>query len=123
MTTCTGFCVVVCASDVESMPRTVLEAMGWETPVLATNVFGLPELIEDGHSGWLCEPCDVGELARALSRALDSSEEERRQIGRAGRSLVERRHSLDVYGNEIAELLARLTGTADVTSPADVSSA
>ena len=60
--------ILVCASDIESLPRTVLEAMAWETPVLATSVFGLPELIDDGETGWLCEPRDMLALARQGAR-------------------------------------------------------
>lgn len=97
----------VCASDIESLPRTVLEAMAYETPVLATRVFGLPELIDDGETGWLCEPRDMPALAAALDRALSSSPEERREIGRAARRLVERRHALDAYGRQVAELLGK----------------
>lgn len=97
--------LLVCASDIESLPRTVLEAMAFETPVLATSVFGLPELIDDGETGWLCEPRDTLALAAALDRALSSSPEERRRIGRAARRLVERRHALDAYGREVARLL------------------
>jgi glycosyltransferase involved in cell wall biosynthesis len=103
--------LVVCASDVESMPRTALEAMAWETPVLATDVFGLPELIADGENGWLCEPRDVAALGAALERALASTPEERRRLGRAGRELIEERHSLAAYGREIAELLERIGDT------------
>ena len=97
--------VLVCASDIESLPRTVLEAMAWETPVLATNVFGLPELIEEGETGWLCEPRDIAALADALDRALTSTPLERERIGRASRALVERRHSLPNYAREVANLL------------------
>lgn len=97
--------VLVCASDVESLPRTVLEAMAWETPVLATNVFGLPELIDDGETGWLCEPRDLRALADGLERALSSSTEERQRIGRRSRELVQERHSLTKYGRQISDLL------------------
>jgi D-inositol-3-phosphate glycosyltransferase len=97
--------ILVCASDVESLPRTVLEAMAWETPVLATNVFGLPELITDGETGWLCEPRDLCALADGLERALVSSPEERQRIGRRSRELIQERHSLPKYGREISELL------------------
>jgi D-inositol-3-phosphate glycosyltransferase len=97
--------ILVCASDVESLPRTVLEAMAWETPVLATNVFGLPELIDDGETGWLCEPRDLLALADGLERALNSSPEERQRIGERSRKLVQERHSLPDYGREIANLL------------------
>ena len=112
--------LVVCPSDVESMPRTVLEAMAWEAPVLATSVFGLPELIKDGENGWLCEPRDLAALASALERALASSQEERRRIGRAGRALVESRHSLKDYGREIAALLNRVAAAPGATSLVDV---
>jgi glycosyltransferase involved in cell wall biosynthesis len=102
--------LVACPSDVESMPRTTLEAMAWEVPVLATNVFGLPELIEDGESGWLFEPRDLTALTAALERALASTPEERRRIGRSGRALVEQRHSLEAYGREIGALLEQVAG-------------
>lgn len=99
--------VLVCASDIESTPRTVLEAMAWETPVLGTRVFGLPELIDDGETGWLCEPRDLPALAAALDRVLSLPAEERRRVGAAGRPLVAERHSLERYGREIAALLDR----------------
>ena len=102
----------VCASDVESLPRTVLEAMAWETPVLATEVFGLPELIEHGKTGWLCEPRDGARLAAALDQALAAPEDLRRAIGAAARALVERRHSLPRYGEEVARLIEDAVGSA-----------
>jgi glycosyltransferase involved in cell wall biosynthesis len=82
--------------------------MAFETPVLATSVFGLPELIEDGETGWLCEPRDMLALASALDRALDSSPQERQRIGRAARELVVRRHDLETYGHQVARLLGEV---------------
>jgi glycosyltransferase involved in cell wall biosynthesis len=98
--------LLVCASDVESLPRTVLEAMGWEVPVLATAIFGLPELIDHGTTGWLCPPRDVGALASALDDALSLPAAERARVGAAGRELVERRHALAPYARTCARLLA-----------------
>ncbi len=86
--------LLVCASDIESLPRTVLEAMAWETPVLATSVFGLPELITDGETGWLCEPRDLSALAAGIDRALSTPVEVHDRIALAARELVEQRHSL-----------------------------
>jgi glycosyltransferase involved in cell wall biosynthesis len=100
------------------MPRTALEAMAWEVPVLATEVFGLPELVEDGRNGWLCPPRDVGALAAGLDRALSSTAEERRRLGREGRALIEERHSLRRYGHEVGALLeeAAAEGAAPVSA-------
>ena len=50
--------LLVSASDIESLPRSVLEAMCFRVPVLATSIFGLPELISDGETGFLFEPGD-----------------------------------------------------------------
>jgi D-inositol-3-phosphate glycosyltransferase len=111
--------LLVCASDVESLPRTVLEAMAWEMPVVATRIFGLPELIEEGETGWLCEPRDLAALEGALARALACSPEDRLRIGRASRALVERRHSLEAYGREIFELLAQVSGRSAAVRAVD----
>jgi glycosyltransferase involved in cell wall biosynthesis len=99
--------LLVCASDIESLPRTVLEAMAWELPVLATSVFGLPELIDDGETGWLCADRDVEALAEALDRVLGVEPGQRISIGRNGRRRVEDRHALDSYCEEIEQLLDR----------------
>jgi D-inositol-3-phosphate glycosyltransferase len=106
--------LLVCASDIESLPRTVLEAMAWETPVLATSVFGLPELITDGETGWLCEPRDLSKLAAALDAILKTPRDTHDQIAGAARALVEQRHSLPNYANEISKLLEQaLEGSAN----------
>jgi len=97
--------LLVCASRIESLPRAVLEGMAWELPVVSTDIFGLAELIDDGSTGWLCEPGDTRALAAGLERALGTDPAERRRIGASGRALVERRHALEPYGAEVARLL------------------
>jgi D-inositol-3-phosphate glycosyltransferase len=97
--------IYVCASDIESLPRTVIEAMAWEKPTLATSIFGLTELIEDGKTGWLVEPRDVAALAAGLDRALSSGAQERATMGRAARALVEQRHTAEDHALAFARLL------------------
>ena len=109
--------LLVCASDVESLPRTVLEAMAWELPVLATSVFGLPELIDDGETGWLCAERDVERLAAALDRVLSLPPDERRAVGRVGRERVEVRHALDRYCRDIVRLLDEAVDDAKTSKP------
>ena len=84
--------VLACASDIESLPRTVLEAMASGLPVMATDVFGLPEVIEDGKTGWIVASRDTAALARGLARVIDSDPAERRQIAEAARLQIEEEH-------------------------------
>jgi glycosyltransferase involved in cell wall biosynthesis len=95
--------LLVCASDVESLPKTVLEAMAWGTPVLSTAIFGVPEVIEDGISGWLCEPGDVAAMEVALGDVLGTDPERRRRIGLAGRDVVLEHHDLGEYAERLAD--------------------
>jgi D-inositol-3-phosphate glycosyltransferase len=105
--------ILVCASDVESLPRAALEAMAWETPVLTTDVFGLADLVADGVTGWQCKCRDVDQLAQALDRALGTSRLERETMGRACRALIERDHSFAGYAERFAVLLDRVVVESD----------
>jgi D-inositol-3-phosphate glycosyltransferase len=100
--------LLVCASDIESLPRVVVEAMVFDVPVLATRIFGLPELIEDGSTGWLCEPRDVASLAAALDGALAAGPQRRRRVGRQGGRVVRARHEPVAYAERMARLLEGL---------------
>jgi len=100
--------LLVCPSDVESMPRCVIEAMAFEVPVLATEVFGVPELIEDGETGYLCRPCDLAALTLALKRVLSERQEERRNVASNGAALVRMRHDSRGYANTYLRLLRGL---------------
>jgi glycosyltransferase involved in cell wall biosynthesis len=104
--------ILVCASDVESLPRTVLEAMAWEKPVLSTSVFGLPELIDDGETGWLCDHSDIAALAEGLDRALGAPRPERRRLAAAARERLIAAHDPDTYARRIAALLAETVADA-----------
>jgi glycosyltransferase involved in cell wall biosynthesis len=67
----------------EGFPMAALEAMAEGLPIVATNVGGLPELIEDGQTGYLVPPSDVEALAKGL-RALILDPRRRQEMGTAG---------------------------------------
>lgn len=71
----------------ETFGISVLEAMAFGLPVVASNVGGLPELVEDGVTGLLVPPGDVKALADSLTRLLRDPEL-RARMGRAGRERV-----------------------------------
>lgn len=100
--------ILVCASDVESLPRSVLDAMSYGTAVLATSVFGIPELITDGETGFLYDHSSLDAAVAALERVLSMDEAEIERVGAAGRALVRRNHHADGYALAIRRLLEDL---------------
>ena len=54
----------------EGVPRSILEAMALGKPVVASRVGGVAGVVEDGDTGLLVEPGDVGGLADRLRRMI-----------------------------------------------------
>jgi glycosyltransferase involved in cell wall biosynthesis len=102
--------VAVCCSDFEGGPLSVMEYMEAGLPVVATDVGGLPELVEEGATGLLVPPRDPVALADALGRLLDDPGLRGRMGGQA-REERRRRWDLAVWARRLealyAELLAR----------------
>jgi L-malate glycosyltransferase len=71
-------------SQLESFGLAALEAMACEVPVIATNVGGLPEVVEHGVDGYLVQPGDVKEAARYAIEIL-SRADRGREMGKIAR--------------------------------------
>lgn len=80
--------VFVCPSVYEPFGLINLEAMACETPVVASGVGGILEVVEDGKTGLLVEPGRPDALAAAI-RTLLADPARGRAMGRAGRQRVE----------------------------------
>jgi glycosyltransferase involved in cell wall biosynthesis len=97
--------VLITAADVESLPRTMLEAMGFGLPVLSTDVFGVPDVIDDGVNGWLFPSRDWAGLLAGLHRVLRMSPDSRRAIGQAGRETARSHHRRESYGEAYRKMV------------------
>ena len=78
--------------DTEGLGVVLLEAMNWGTPVIASRIGGIPDIVEDGVSGLLVPPGDPEALAAALRRILGDRALARR-LGEAGRERLRERFS------------------------------
>lgn len=76
--------IFVLTSLSEGMPSVILEAMGCGLPVVASDVGGNNELVEEGVNGYLIKGDDIETLAQQLTRLIDD-ESLRRQMGQVGR--------------------------------------
>ena len=76
----------------DGIPVALMEAMACGTLSMASRLSGIPELIEEGVSGFLCEPGNHDEMAGAIRTALSMSDPERDAILTAAREVIKNQH-------------------------------
>ena len=60
----------VCTSYEESFPRVVMEAMAFRTPIVTTDVHGIPEMVRQRAEAYLVKPGEVEGLSRMMRTCL-----------------------------------------------------
>lgn len=100
--------LVVSTSHSEAMPLAILEAMASGLPVIATNVGGILDIIEEGRTGFLNSFDDFDGIARNIAMLMSDSAR-RTQMGAAGRKRVEKNFELSKSVSQVSELLKSLT--------------
>jgi len=78
----------------EGLSSAILEAMAASLPIIATEVGGIPELVQDGDNGLLVLPADSAALARAIQHLANDPEAAHR-MGLRGRERMEERFTLE----------------------------
>jgi glycosyltransferase involved in cell wall biosynthesis len=105
-----GLDVLAIPSLHEAIPQVGLQALATKTPVVASNVGGIPSIIRPGETGRLCLPGDAASLAAALREALTDTATTQAMCER-GRALVEREHTVEVMLDQIEAIYRRKLGT------------
>ncbi|MDI6852073.1 MAG: glycosyltransferase family 4 protein [Deltaproteobacteria bacterium] len=100
----------------EGFPNTPLEAAAMEIPVVATDVDGCPEAVQDNVTGLLVPPRDSLALAHAI-QALIVDPEKRTKMGRAGRARVLRDFRPEVIWQQLYEHYLDLLKSAQLPLP------
>ena len=94
--------------EAEGIPNAVKEAMATGLPVIATRHSGIPELVEDGVSGYLVPERDAAALAERLTY-LNEHSELWRDMGRRGREKIEREFDTRSLNDTLVKLYVGLT--------------
>lgn len=105
--------VLLLPSEQESFGLAALEAMACEVPVIASRVGGVPEVVNDGETGFLSEVGDIEKMAEDAARLLADADL-RRNMGRRARELALARYQTDIvipqYIEFYEKVLARTSG-------------
>jgi glycosyltransferase involved in cell wall biosynthesis len=102
-----GLTLLVVPSLEEGAPRVILEAFSAGVPVLASAVGGIPEMVEDGKTGFLVPPKSAEELARGILHVLGDTDGMRTVEANARREW-ERCYDVSIYRNRITNLIESL---------------
>jgi len=98
--------LLIVPSFIEGVPVIVLEAMACGTPVLATPVGSIPDVIKDGETGFIMENNSPECIAQNIIRALNHPNLE--EITRNARALVEREYTYEAAVERYRNILASL---------------
>jgi glycosyltransferase involved in cell wall biosynthesis len=79
---------VVLPSYREGVPRSLLEACAMEKPIIATDVVGCKEVVDDGINGYLCEVRNSKDLADKMELMINLSEYKSIAMGKKGRTKI-----------------------------------
>ena len=96
-------CIPAEDGNIDGLPTVVLEAMALGTPVLATSVSGLPEVIHHLDTGLITEPGDVAALTEALNQ-IASGKVPVERMSRNARALIEERFDSRRQAARLSEL-------------------
>lgn len=93
----------------EAFPLSILEAMSCGVPVISTYEGAIPEIVDDGRTGFLVKPECIGELSTKLQRCIDDPAM-RMAMGRAGREKYSVAYSIEVFERAFVQAIERILG-------------
>jgi glycosyltransferase involved in cell wall biosynthesis len=92
----------------ECFPLTLLEAMAYALPIVATSLGAIPEIIDHGRTGFILQGPDSGQLADKLQYFIEDRERCAR-MGSAGRRKFEENYRLDSFHANFLHLMSKFT--------------
>ncbi len=91
-------------TGIDMSPLTLQEAQLMEKPVIATNVGGVPELLQNEKTGFLVEPNETSKLEESLTLLLED-EKKRKEMGKKGREFIKEKFSWEVITKQFSEVM------------------
>ena len=92
----------------EGYPNVVAEAMSCVLPILCSNVYENPYIVEEGVNGFLFDPKNPAEMADAIKKMVGLSYENRLEMGKRNRQLCLKRNTEDAFLKSYVELIEKL---------------
>ena len=105
-----GSRALILPSFAEGLPVVIMESLALGRPVIASWVAGVPELVRDGHTGWLVPPGDATALANAMKACLALQPTQMAAMANAGKTSVRKAHDARIEAQKLMVLLTPTNG-------------
>src|SRR5574341_178885 len=92
--------------EADTIPQVLMQALAMGLPVISTNVGSIPDVIQEGVTGFVVPPRDAAALALRIESLLED-EGLRQTLGRNGRTLVRESYSLDAMVDQLEAVYRR----------------
>ena len=96
--------VYLLLSGMEGLGQTIIEALLMEKPVIATNIGGIPELIEDGKTGFLIETGNHEDLIKKINQVFDQPAVAS-NMGSKGKEIIQKKFNWDNIAKKFVLIL------------------
>lgn len=100
--------IFVCNSYIEAFPLSILEAMAFSLPIISTDVYGIPEQIDDGKDGLLVMAGDTKALEEKIMHLL-KNKDEALKLGKNARKKIEKKFRFDEMIGKYDKLISEIS--------------
>ena len=100
--------IFVLPSLSEGRPTVIYEAMSCELPIIATDVGGVSEQVENGHNGFVVKPRDTNTLVDSMTYLLEN-DDLRKDMGRnSQKRIIEQGWTWDNHAKNVIEIYKKI---------------
>ena len=92
----------------EGYPNVIVEAMACELPILCSNRFENPYIVEDAVNGFLFDPENIDDIVNCISKVIALNPTKRKEIGERNRQLCLKRNSEGIFLKSYVDLIEAL---------------
>lgn len=101
-------CIILPSEWYENGPYAIMEAMSQGKPVIVSEYGGLPEIVEDGKTGFICKPFDSNDLLRCINKVCALSDEEYKIMSKTAVEKAKKDFNPDFYAEKLINLYNKL---------------
>lgn len=101
-------CIILPSEWYENGPYAIMEAMSQGKPVIVSNYGGLPEIVDDGKTGFICNPFDSEDLKNCIEKVCKLSSDEYKNMSNSAFNKAKNEFNPKLYADKLLDYYEKL---------------